>query len=104
MTRNSTPLEYWGNAVQFGSMMAEAQSVIAMRMLGIAGLWSVAPDENKLMVSEKVSAISKGLTDASRAIMEGKRLDEIAAAAIKPIRQTTRANHKRLSNRGLTIF
>jgi hypothetical protein len=101
MAKLSTPMDYWANALQVGWVMAEAQSVITMRVMGMMGLWSVTPHENKRMVSEKVHAMIKGTMDAQRAAIAGQSPDKIAAAAIKPIRQKTRANSKRLAKRGL---
>ena len=101
MPRIATPLEYWTNALQLGFVLAEAQSVIAMRMMGAAGVWSVPKTENKRMLNEKIFAFVKGTTDASRAAIAGQSPDAVTALAIKPIRQATRANHKRLKKRGL---
>lgn len=95
------PAKLMGSAIEVGMMMAEAQSVIAMRMLGMWGIWSVTPAEDGRMISEKVYAMTKANTDATRVAMNGGSLDEIAAAAIKPIRNKTRANAKRLGKRGL---
>lgn len=91
----------WGNAMQAGMMIAEAQAVISMRLLGMAGVWSVPKSEDARMVSEKVHAMTKAMTDASKAAMEGKAPDEVIAASIKPLRKATRANSKRLAKRGL---
>ncbi len=102
MTRN-TPIHYWANAMQFGYLMAEAQAVIAMRMMGMAGVWSVTPAEDGRMISEKVYAMTKATTDASKVALAGGTADQIAAAAIKPIRRKTRANAKRLGKRGLKV-
>ncbi len=101
MPRIVTPMDYWVTGMQIGWVMAEAQSVIAMRMMGAMGLWSVPKTENSRMLNEKVFAFVKGTTDASLAAMAGKSPDVIAALAIKPIRQKTRANHRRLKKRGL---
>lgn len=95
------PMSYIGNAFQVGFMMAEANSVIAMRTLGMMGIWSVTPSEDGRMISEKVHAMAKAQSDATRVAMNGGSFDEIAAAAIKPIRNKTRANAKRLGKRGL---
>lgn len=100
MVKLPNAMDYWGNAVQIGMVMAESQAVIGMRVLGMAGLWAVTPSENDRMVSEKVHAMTKGITDASLAAMSGKSPEQITAAAIKPIRQKTRANSKRLAKRG----
>lgn len=93
-------LDYWGNAMQVGFVMAEAQAVIAMRLMGLAGFWSVTPSENRRMVSEKVQAMVKGSMDAGVAELQGQPPDKVAAAAIKPVRRATRANCRRLAKRG----
>ena len=101
MARIPTVFDYWGNAVQVGLVMAEAQAVIAMRVMGMMGVWSVPRSEDRRMVSEKVWAVTKAMTDASRASLSGAGPDAVAAAAITPIRRTTRANARRLGKRGL---
>ncbi len=101
--RNTIPnvFDYWGNAVQMSLVMAEAQSVIAMRLMGMVGLWSVTAQEDKRMVSEKVFAMTKAMTDAGKVGLRGGSPDQVTAAAIRPIRQATRANNRRLAKRGL---
>lgn len=101
MPRVITPMDYWANAMQVGWFIAEAQGVIAMRTMGAMGLWSVPKTENSRMLNEKVFAFVKAGTDASLAALAGQGPDVVAALAIKPIRQATRANHKRLTKRGL---
>lgn len=100
MERN-TPFHYWANAMEVGYVMAEAQAVIAMRFMGAAGMWSVTPAEDGRMISEKVYAMTKATTDASKVALSGGTADQIAAAAIKPIRRKTRANARRLGKRGM---
>ena len=98
--KRNTPVHYWANAMQVGYLMAEAQAVIAMRMMGMMGVWSVTPTEDGRMISEKVYALTKATTDATKIAMTGGTADQIAAAAIKPIRSATRANARRLGKRG----
>jgi hypothetical protein len=100
MPRTANPLDLWQNSVQIGMIMAEAQWVIGLRMMGMAGMWSVKPSENSLMVTEKSHAMTRSLTNAGLAAMSGKNGDQILAAALKPIRQKTRANASRLIKRG----
>jgi vacuolar-type H+-ATPase subunit F/Vma7 len=100
MSRIFTPMDYWTNVMQVGCVMAEAQTVIAMRLMGAMGLWSVEETENRQMLNEKLFAFAKGTTDAAFAAMSGKSPDVVTALAIKPIRQTTRANQRCLTNRG----
>ncbi|MCA1775042.1 MAG: antifreeze protein [Paracoccaceae bacterium] len=95
-----SPMAYWANAYQIGLVMAEAQAVITMRLMGMAGHWSVTPAEDARMVSEKVHAMTKAATDSALVAMRGGSPETIAAAAIKPIRQKTRANARRLGKRG----
>lgn len=101
MAKVVTPMDYIANAIQLSFVLAEAQSVIGMRVLGAIGVWSVPKSENSRMLNEKVFAFVKGSTDASLAAIAGETPDVVTAAAIKPIRKATRANHKRLTKRGL---
>ena len=99
--KNPYPFAHYANAMQMTYMMLEAHSVITMRVLGMAGMWSVTPAEDARMVSEKTAAMVRSSSNAGRAMLRGASLDEITAAAIKPYRQKTRANAKRLGSRGL---
>ncbi len=100
MARCATPFDYWSNAFELGMLTAEAQAVIAMRLWGMGGLWSVTKSENARMVDEKRDAITRSMIDAGVAAATGKRPDQIMAAAVKPLRQKTRSNSKRLAKRG----
>ncbi|SHH95227.1 hypothetical protein [Marivita hallyeonensis] len=104
MPKVVTAMDYWANAMQMGFVLAEAHGVIAMRLLGAMGVWSVPKTENSRMLNEKVFAFVKGSTDASLAAIAGNTPDVVAAAAIKPIRRATYYNHKRLTRRGLKRF
>lgn len=85
---------------QIVSMVAEAQVVVAYRMLGMFGAWNVTPSESGRMVSEKHDAFTQSGNAAFAAAMAGKRPDQILASATRPLRLKTRANAKRLSKRG----
>jgi len=100
MARRSDPFAFFSNAMEMGHMMAEANAVIAMRSLGMMGLWSVTPSEDKRMVSEKIEAVTRSVNDATKSMLKGDSADQITAAALKPLRQKTRANAKRLTKRG----
>lgn len=98
MRKKPSPM---GNAIQLSMMMLEAQSVITMRLMGMAGMWSVSPQENTRMITEKMEAMVKSAAGASRVTLRGGSADEITAAAIAPVRSATRANSKRLKKSGL---
>jgi hypothetical protein len=95
-----TPIQMMSLSIRTATMLAEAQMVIGMRMLGMAGMWRVSPTENARMVSEKVSAVQDATLAASKAAMQGKSPATIADHALKPISRRTSANAKRLSRRG----
>ena len=91
LPRSATPADMMGAWMNMSMLMVETASVMTMRMMGMAGLWSVTKSENDRMVSEKSSAM---------ATMRGKRPDEVMNAAVKPLRRKTRANARRLGKRG----
>ena len=76
------------------AMTAEAQSVMTMRMMGMAGLWPVPRSEANRMVIEKVEAWND-LVRAGTVTAFGSPLDAMEAA-VKPYRRRTRANARRL--------
>ncbi|MCO6383171.1 antifreeze protein [Oceanicola sp. 502str15] len=83
--------------MQMAMMTMEVSAVIWMRMMGMAGAWNVTGGENKRMVREKQLAFVKSAQGASLAAMSGR---DVAAAALRPLRQKTRANASRLAKRG----
>jgi hypothetical protein len=95
------PVTAWANSLQIAFIAAEAQAIVAMRLLGMAGVWSVPPGEKSRMISEKLKAIAKSNGNALAAAIRARTPDEVFAAAIKPYRQQTRANTRRLTRRGL---
>ena len=97
------PVRFWANAMQAGLIMAEAQTVIAMRFLGMTGIWSVTPTERQRMVSEKVHAAAKSATEVGHAMLRGSAPDVVVAAALRPYRQKTRSNSRRQSKRGVRV-
>ena len=94
------PVDYWRSAMVFGALMAEAQVVIAMRMMGSVGAWNLGPAENIRMVTEKASAATDAGQAMSRAIWRGASPAETALAVMQPIRKRTKNNVKRLTARG----
>ena len=95
-----TPAQLISLSLKTGFMLAEAQLVIGMRMMGMQGLWRVTPSENARMSSEKIAAAGQSAIAASTAIMTGKPPAFIAEAALKPIARRTKQNVKRLAARG----
>ena len=95
-----TPTQAMQLSLQTGTMIAEAQMVVAMRLFGMAGLWNVAPEENLRMVQEKVEAVAESAVSGLHAMLNGKSSAAVAMAALDPLSSRTRANMQRLQDRG----
>ena len=78
----------------------EAQSVIAMRLAGLAGLWNVPSNESFRMVQEKPLAAIEAGQAAFDALLKGHSPDRVVSASMAQIGQRTQANMARLSKRG----
>ena len=78
-------------------MLAEAQTVIGLRMLGMAGVLPAATGENRRMVEEKQRAFARAAAAAARSMMTGAGPVAVWSAALSPIGRTTRANARRLT-------
>ena len=100
MNRYSGPAEAIRASTDMMLLAWEAQMVMAMRLAGMAGLWSVMPSESNRMVSEKGPAFAEAALAASRAMIRGAPPAALAQAWMRPIRRRTGANARRLSRRG----
>ncbi|MEI4485736.1 antifreeze protein [Frigidibacter sp. MR17.14] len=78
----------------------ESQAVIAMRTLGMIGLWSIRPQEMTRMVSEKPEAAFAAWQAASLAMMRGAGLEAVTRAALRPVGRRTGSNMRRLARMG----
>ena len=95
-----SPVELIRLQLRTGFILAEAQMVIGMRMMGLMGLWRVLPTENARMSSEKISAFGEAALASSAAMLAGKSPAKVAEAALKPVARATKSNVKRLARRG----
>jgi hypothetical protein len=94
-----SPVEALQLAIQTSMMMAEANMVITMRLMGMGGMWRVTPAENSRMVNEKTAAAMASGQAMGQAIMAGKSPAKVALAAVQPVRSRTNANVTRLAKR-----
>jgi hypothetical protein len=93
------PFAWWSLSVRTAQMLAEAQTVIAFRLMGMAGGWPVTSSESRRMVLEKGPAFVRAGGAAMQAAMKGRRPDQVLGAALSPIGRKTRSNARRLSRR-----
>lgn len=103
MAKQPTGFETMRSAMLLSRLAWETQMVVSMRMLGMAGLWSVPSGESETMVSEKPEAFVNAAAAAGAAAMRGRRPDQIMDAWTRTMRRKTGANVRRLSKRGPKI-
>ena len=94
------PFALWMLGADMTRLAIETQTVIGLRLLGMAGLWSVTPFENRRMVAEKGKAFAKAGLAMANAAAAGKTPDAVLSAGIAPLGAVTSANVRRLSRRG----
>jgi len=99
-SRDFDPFALWNLSLEIMRMAVESQRIVALRMMGMAGLVPMRADEPARMVHEKQAALTSSGIAAGRAIMAGESATDIMAAAVKPLRSKTRANAKRLTKAG----
>ena len=96
----STPAELVRLGLRASMMMAEAQMVVGMRMMGMFGLWRVTRSKNDRMLTEKVVAMQAMGRAATNAALSGKSPAAVMDQALTPIQRRTSANARRLGKRG----
>ena len=92
----SYPTAMWTSAFDAWRMLAEAQCVITLRVMGMAGLWTLAENETTRMVTEKQQAWAQSALDSAAAVMRGQPPERVLAAAVRPLGRKTSANARRL--------
>lgn len=100
MTKTANPLELWATGCEAARIGLEANSIVAMRMLGMMGLWKVRDTEVVRMVVEKPAAFAEAWMAGFSAAVSGAAPDGILSASLKPIGRATKSNHRRLSRAG----
>lgn len=93
---NSSPMAIWQSGFDAWRLLTEAQTVIALRMMGMAGLWTLSDGETTRMFTEKHQAFAQSALDGTRAAMRGAPPEAVLAAVVRPLGRKTSANAKRL--------
>jgi len=89
--------QLWRLQIDTAQMMAQANMVIALRMMGMAGTWPVPAREAQRMVAEKGPALAAAGMAAGWAALAGAAPAAVAAAWLRPVGRKTRANARRLT-------
>ena len=100
MTRSTTPLDLWKLSITCAAIGAEANMVVAMRMMGMFGFWTMGPGEGLRMMAEKQAVMGEAGIGVMSALARGASPAAVANAAAAPVRRRTKANVKRLVRLG----
>lgn len=98
------PFDLWRLNRSLAEMGLEAGAIVAMRTLGMMGLWGVGRTEVFDMIAEKPPAFAEAWMEGLAAAMAGKGPDLVLAATLAPIGRKTRSNHRRLARQGLRPY
>ncbi|MDF3414488.1 antifreeze protein [Sulfitobacter sp. M57] len=90
------PSDLFSLQLKLTTLMAETQTVMALRLMGMSGAIPAKRGENQRMVDEKGPAMAKAFAAANKAMLEGRRPDQIMTAAIAPVSRRVTSNRKRL--------
>ena len=91
-------LSWFSLAIKAGQLAAESQSVIARRMMRIAGGGSAAHSEIQSMVSEKAAALADAQIAMARGLLWNTDHAVTARRVLAIYRKRVRANNRRLSH------
>jgi hypothetical protein len=78
----------------------DAQAVMAMRMAGMMGLWTVSHRETSRMFQEKPRAAVKSAIAMQKAMAAGQTPDQVMRAGLEPISRKVGKNARRLAAKG----
>lgn len=99
--RASDMAKTWMSAVQ---LTADTNYVVAMRIMGLSGVWSVPDGENNTMIQEKFPAFTEAVISAALTALSGRGPDRVMHALIAPISEKANENRIRLARRGPRLF
>lgn len=81
---------------QMASLACEAQTVIALRMMGMSGVLPASPGENNRMIAEKPHAMIDAYAAGFKAALAGRSAEQVTRAAMGPLQRKVRSNRRRL--------
>jgi hypothetical protein len=94
--RASDMARTWVTLVQ---LISDSHSVMALRIMGLSGAWSLPEGENSQMIQEKLPAFTEAAVAGALTAMSGRGPDRVMQALIAPISEKANANRLRLTGR-----
>jgi hypothetical protein len=98
--RPSNVFDCLSAAARFCHLGVEAQNVITLRVMGLAGVWNTPIDESWRMMAEKPKTFIASGNEGAAAILAGKSAEKVVSATLEPLQQAARDNRLRLEDRG----
>jgi len=99
ITRASDLAQVW---LACARLTADSQSVVAMRLMGLGGVWTVSRDETRLMVDEKLPAFTEAIVAGALTAWSGRAPDRVLSAILDPLSRKASCNRRRLVRAGPT--
>lgn len=95
--RIDTVFDVLHTVIDTGRLASDAGTVVTLRLMGLAGAWTLPRDEASIMVQEKPAAFTDAFLASSRAAWAGNSPSKIVRAGLEPLSDRARSNRKRLS-------
>lgn len=102
--RIDTVFDVLHTVIDTGRLASDAGTVATLRLMGMAGAWTLPRHEATIMVQEKPAAFSDAFVASSRAAWAGKSPSTIVRAGLEPLSDRARSNRQRLSKGGPRMF
>ncbi|WP_375256968.1 antifreeze protein [Citreimonas sp.] len=91
------PYRLFNQNLRAGMMIWDVQTVMALRLMGLAGAWTMPPGEAVRMVTEKPPAFAKAWTAWQTAMLSGRGIEAAGNAFNAPLSRKARGNRRRLT-------
>ncbi|MCD1617643.1 antifreeze protein [Salipiger manganoxidans] len=92
-----SPFRLWQMGMENAMMLWDVQTVMALRLSGLAGLHTLPAGEASRMMSEKPPAFAQAFFAWQKALMSGGDWNTSNSAFTRPLAREARANRKRLT-------
>lgn len=91
------PYRLFQQNLRTGMMIWDVQTVMALRLMGLAGAWTMPPGEALRMVAEKPPAFAQAWAAWQKAVLSGADWDASNRAFSAPLSRKARGNRTRLT-------
>lgn len=91
------PYRLFNQNLRTGMIIWDVQAVMGLRLMGLAGGWTMPPGEAVRMVTEKPPAFAQAWAAWQTAMMAGRGLEAAGNAFSAPLSRKARGNRRRLT-------